>query len=240
MWRYLRRFYARFAHVYVPTPSMIARLEVRGFGADNLRIWERGVDLARFHPTPRGAEQRRRWGIGPQERVVLFAGRLFREKGTELLTGGLTRLMRKGPTHRVVIAGAGPREPALRAALPHAVFTGHLEQSELALAYAAADVFVYPSQTDTFGAVTLEAMASGLPVVGVDAPGTRSLVVDGETGWLSRPDPESLGCHLDRLLRAPELGRKMGCAGLERARRYTWGRALARLSAHYDDALADG
>lgn len=236
-WAYFKNFYGSCAHTYVPTESMAAELRAHGIDAD-MRIWDRGVDPERFNPGRRSAAFRQRHGIGEDEVVVVFVARLRWEKGLKVLAEVIQGLEQRGVPHRSVIVGKGIGEASLREWLPNTVFTGHLEGNELAEAYASSDIFLYPSETDTFGNVTLEAMASGLATICADAPGAKNLVVDGVTGALAVPrSVESFLEHTERVLTDAELRRGMAQAALERSRRYTWDAAMGRLMGYYDELL---
>jgi phosphatidylinositol alpha 1,6-mannosyltransferase len=237
--RYLRYVYGACREVYVPSRSMHDALVAEGHTA-NFRLWPRGVDTVRFSPGKRSLDWRRKYGIGDSELVVLFASRLVREKQTETLAGALRRVLSAGLVHRAVIVGDGPERAALEQQLPHAVFTGFLDGDELAQAYASSDIFVFPSETETFGSVTLEAMASGLPCVCADATGSRSLVVHGRTGYLARPaDAQSFADHIVSLAHDPALRRAMAAAARDRSVEFSWDEAMARIHGYYRSVLAE-
>ena len=142
--------------------------------------WDRGVDLSRFGPELAAPMPL------PGEVNVLYAGRLAAEKGIDLLADAFLAARERDPRLHLVLAGLGPEEEALRARLgEHATFLGWLRGAELARAYAGADAFLFASQTDTFGQVILEAQASGLPVVAVNAGGPASLIEHGQSGMLA-------------------------------------------------------
>jgi glycosyltransferase involved in cell wall biosynthesis len=168
----LRRFHAAAAGVMAATPSLEAELAARGFR--NLMSWTRGVDTDQFRP--HGV---RLFGPGP---VFLSVGRVSKEKNLEAFLD----LDLRG---RKVVVGDGPLLPALRRRYPHVLFTGAKQGAELAACYASADVFVFPSRSDTFGLVLLEAMASGLPVAAFPVTGPRDVVANGLSGVLD----ENLG-----------------------------------------------
>jgi glycosyltransferase involved in cell wall biosynthesis len=180
-WRYLRWLHNATAATFCPTPSISELLEYRGFR--NLQIWGRGVDSSRFHPAKRDVELRRQLGFGDDETVFLYAGRLAAEKNLPMLTEAIERIDR--PDVRLLLIGDGPLRKQLENRRdPRLVFTGYRRGEELARLYAVADVMVFPSLTDTFGNVMLEAMASGLPVLGFQVPGPRDVIRDGVTGEL--------------------------------------------------------
>jgi len=181
--RILRRFYGDCLEVYLPSDSTRAALLADGL-RDNFKPWPRGIDMTRFAPAKRSAAWRARHGIGADELVILHVSRLVREKRLDTLTAALKQIT---VPHRVVIVGDGPDRGFVQAQLPHAIFTGFLGGEALTAASASSDIFFFPSDSESFGSVTLEAMASGLPCVCADATGSRSLVVDGQTGFLAPP-----------------------------------------------------
>ncbi len=225
---FLNRFYARCQRLYVPTACTASLLRADGI-QQPVDIWHRGVDRALFSPNRRDPAWRASLGIAPDEPVLLFVGRLVREKGLDVFVAAADALAARGVRHRVVVVGDGPERESLRQALPLARFTGFLTGEALARAYASADMFFNPSVTEAFGNVTLEAMASGLPTVCVDATGSHTLVHHGETGYLVPPG--NLDAAVDRLA---------ALAG-DLALRHRMGDAGRRASAHYDwDTLLDG
>ena len=236
---YLRRSYGMCREVYVPSQSMVDALLADGF-RNNFRLWPRGVDTALFNPGKRSSQWRAKHGIGESELVVVFVSRLVREKRLDTLAAALRLLEARGIAHRSVIVGDGPERAALERQLPHAVFTGFLEGEALAEAYASSDIFVFPSETETFGNVTLEAMASGLPCVCADATGSRSLVVPGRTGSLAKPGcAEEFADHIAALAHDPQLRRQMGADARERSLGFSWDQTMARIHGYYKSLLAE-
>lgn len=237
-WRYFRWFYGRCDQVYVPTDSMRAELERHGVRANYLP-WPRGVDRSRFTPARRSTAWRSGLGIGPDDVVVLFVARLKWEKNIRLLARVMERLHDESSRVRTVVVGDGVGRGYLARSLPKTRFTGHLAGDDLATAYASSEIFLYPSTTDTFGNVTLEAMASGLPAVCADAPGSRSLVRDGVTGFLA--DPGSVQAFCDRVLalaRDDELRSRMSEAAVAASRDYDWEAVMRMICGYYDDLYA--
>jgi glycosyltransferase involved in cell wall biosynthesis len=236
---YLRSFYGVCREVYVPSQSMIDALVADGF-RNNFRLWPRGVDTSRFGPDKRSSDWRTKHGIDENEVVVVFVSRLVREKQLHALVASLRLLEVRNIAHRSVVVGNGPERAALERQLPHAVFTGFLEGEELAAAYASSDIFFFPSETETFGSVTLEAMASGLPCVCADATGSRSLVAHGRTGYLGEPGcAREFADHIAALARDPELRRQMGAAARERSLEFSWDETMARIHGYYKSLLAE-
>jgi glycosyltransferase involved in cell wall biosynthesis len=234
-WAYFRWFYGNCDQVYVPTDSMRSELERHSVRANYLP-WPRGVDRGRFSPAARSGSWRSELGIGPRDVVVLFVARLRWEKNLKALCRIIERLHAASRSIATVIVGEGVAYDYLVRSLPETRFTGRLTGQELAKAYASSDIFLYPSTTDTFGNVTLEAMASGLPAVCADAPGSRSLVQDGVNGYLV--DPESLDAFGERILRLANdeaLRARMSTAALESSRRYDWDSVMRCICAYYDD-----
>ncbi len=237
LWKYLRRFYGRCRHVYVPTPSIAAVLrahEIMG----GLRLWERGVDTRRFNPEWRSLEWRRSLGIADHEPLITFVGRPVWEKGLSIFAEVVRSLERAHIPHRSVMVGEGPAGRALSRSLTRTVFTGYLRGNALSRAYASSDIFLFPSDTETFGNVTLEAMASGLPTVCANATGSSSLVIHGVTGFLAEPGrAQSFLEYVHWLATDPALRRRMATGAHQRASYYEWEATLSRLVSYYDEIL---
>ena len=235
--RYLRHFYADCDQVYVPSESMAQVLRQQGIGGD-LRIWSRGVDCKLFDPAKRDMAWRRALGIEDEDIAISFVGRLVREKGLDAFVTAVRELRRRGVRHSVLLVGDGPERHWLSARLNGAIFTGFLEADALARAYASADVFFFPSVTETFGNVTLEAMAAGLPTVCADATGSRSLVLHGATGFLVPPGRgDGYADVLARLATEPVLRHQFGKAARERAQMFDWNAVMYSLLDYYVQAL---
>lgn len=237
VWAYLRRFYQQCDHVYVPTTAMAEILRQQGI-IRGLKLWRRGVDVERFAPARQSLDWRRAHGIGESEIVVAFVSRLVWEKGLEVFAHVIEHLERQNVPHRSLVVGDGPAREELETRLSQTVFTGFLDGAELATAYASSDLFLFPSDTETFGKVTIEAMASGLPVIGADAAGSKDLVRDGTTGRLCRPgDAADFAETTRRLIADVARRRQMGVAAVKRAQEFTWSAVLAQLVDHHDDLL---
>lgn len=233
MYGYLRWVHNSCALTLCPSTATIADLRAHGFR--RLRLWGRGVDTARFHPARRSAAWRASVGAQPDERLLLYVGRLAPEKRLDLLAEALPQL----PGTRLVFVGDGPARPALERHLAGAPahFAGYLRGDELATAYASADLFVFPSDTETFGQVIQEAMASGLPVVAARAGGATDLVRPGVTGALFAPgDAADLRQRVATLLDSPATGAAMGAQGRAAAERRSWPRVMDQLLVHYRQA----
>jgi phosphatidylinositol alpha 1,6-mannosyltransferase len=235
--KYLRHFYGKCRQIYPPSESMAAILREEGI-SQNMQIWSRGVDTELFNPNRRSLDWRRSLGLADDDVVVSYVGRLVKEKNTALMTRLFNDLRSRGIRFRSMIVGNGPEEAAMRAALPDCVFPGFLNGEALARAYASSDVFVFPSESETFGNVTLEAMASGLPAVCADATGSRSLVTEGVTGFLVSARNEKLfSDRIATLISARELRLTLGANALERAADYRWDNVLSGLLSNYVDVV---
>ena len=230
----LGAFYRVPSRVLSPSPAADRSLLALGTEEGRIDRWERGVDVERFNP---GKADRDAF---PGEIRVLYAGRMTREKGVDLLTESFLRAHRAEPRLHLLLAGGGPEEGELRARLgEHATFLGWLEGEDLARAYASADLFLFCSRTDTYGQVVLEAGASGLPVVAVGEGGPAALIENRHTGILCRPDADHLAGAVLQLASAPTLRARLGEAAVRHAATRSWERALEQLAGGYRGALAD-
>lgn len=229
----LRRFYNRCDALVAPSESMVRLLREQGMN-DDVSLWTRGVDRTIFHPGKRDLRWRRSLGIGDDELVVGFLGRLVMEKGLDVFADTMRTLRDRGIAHRVLVIGEGPArgwfEDALRdggggGGGTAAVFVGHQSGADLGRAVASMDVLFNPSVTETFGNVTLEVMACGLPVVAAAATGSESLVADHVSGRLVPPgDIAGFADALQDYLADPALARAHGAAGEAKAGEYGWDR----------------
>jgi glycosyltransferase involved in cell wall biosynthesis/predicted metal-dependent phosphoesterase TrpH len=230
----LATFYGSCDVVLSPSPATDQRLQGLRISEERIGRWDRGVDLGRFDPALRDA------GALPGEITVLYAGRLTKEKGVDLLADAFLAARERDPRLHLVLAGGGPEEERLRERLgERATFLGWLEGDRLARAYASADVFLFASQTDTFGQVIVEAQASGLPVLAVAEGGPLSLIAHGETGLLAPADPGALAGELLKLAEDSLLRERIRRAGLAAVRGRTWEAALEQLAAGYRTALGE-
>ena len=229
----LGAFYTAPSRVLSPSPAADRSLLGLGVQGDRIDRWERGVDTGRF--TPEKAER----GAFSGELRVLYAGRLTREKGVDLLAESFLRAQRVEPRLHLLLAGGGPEEGELRARLgERATFLGWLDGDDLACAYASADLFLFCSRTDTYGQVVLEAGASGLPVVAVGEGGPAALIENRHTGILCRPDADHLAGAVVQLASSPALRARLGEAAVRHAGARSWERALEQLAGGYRRALA--
>ncbi|HEX7609938.1 MAG TPA: glycosyltransferase, partial [Solirubrobacteraceae bacterium] len=226
-------FYHACDVVLSPSAASDEALAAIGMSSGRVLRWDRGVDTARFDPGRRDPE------LLPGAVNVMYSGRITREKGAELLVEAFLRARERDPRLHLVLAGGGPEQEYVRERLgAAATFLGWLDGADLARAYASADVFLFPSATDTFGQVILEAQASGLPVVAVARGGPLSLIEDRASGLLCEPDAELLAAAVLELSGSPLLCEHLALTALRCARERTWEEALARLADGYIRALA--
>jgi len=233
-----KRFYDRADQVMVPSPSMATLLREWGVRTP-IGIWSRGINHERFNPGRRDMAWRRRLGIGDDEVAVGFLGRLVLEKGLGVFAEVIGTLKARGVAHRVLVVGEGPARDWFAQHVPEAVFTGFQAGDDLARAVAGMDMFFMPSVTETFGNVTTEAMAAGVPVVAARATGAIDLVEDGVTGFLVPPqDVKAYADAIQRLIEDPVLRASAGKAGHARVQGYEWDRVNASMMEAYQALLA--
>jgi glycosyltransferase involved in cell wall biosynthesis len=230
----LGKFYGACDVVLSPSPASDKRLEQIGVEFAKIGRWDRGVDLERFDPTLRDPS------LLPGEVNVLYAGRLTKEKGVDLLADAFQAARERDPRLHLVLAGGGPEEAALSDRLgDQATFLGWQHGQDLARVYASADVFLFASETDTFGQVVLEAQASGLPVIAVAEGGPVSLIESGESGILAPADPGALADAIGQIVAQPLLAERLRRAALAAVRGRTWEASLQRLADGYSATLAE-
>lgn len=236
-WHLMRRFYGRCEVVYAPSTSIIR--ELAGHGITHTELWSRGIDVSRFSPGFRDPAIRAAVGADDGTPVLLLVSRLVKEKNLADLVEMEGILRARGVPHRLVFVGDGPMRKELEARLPDAHFAGHQGGEALARWYASGDVFVFPSTTETFGNVVVEAQASGLPTVVVDRGGPPDLVQPGVNGEVARAgDPADQADRIEPLLRDRSLRERMGAAARERAGERDWSAINARLVESYARVIA--
>jgi phosphatidylinositol alpha 1,6-mannosyltransferase len=238
-WSLLRSFYRRCEVVYAPSHGIIRQLAAHGIG--HTELWSRGIDLGRFSPRWRDAGLRARVGADDDTPLLLMVSRLVKEKDLADLVRAERILRARGSRHRLALVGDGPMRAELERALPDAFFAGHQTGDDLARWYASGDVFVFPSTTETFGNVILEAQASGLPAVVVDRGGPTDLVEAGVTGLVARAnDPADFAAKVEALLADAEARRRMGCRAREAAAERDWNAINGRLLESYRRVVERG
>ncbi|MDE1918544.1 MAG: glycosyltransferase family 1 protein [Sphingomonadales bacterium] len=229
----LRRFHRRCDALVAPSESFAQVLRDQRMNYD-ISLWSRGVDRTIFNPQRRDMAWRRSLGIGDNEVVIGFLGRLVMEKGLDVFADTVEELSNRGIPHRVMVIGQGPAHDWFEARLPGAVFAGFQAGADLGRAVAGMDVLFNPSITETFGNVTLEAMACGVPAVCAAATGSESLVDDHVNGRLIRPGAvHAFAEALKAYLVSPELRAAHGAAGEARSLDFSWDRINQAVASTY-------
>ncbi|MDQ3621261.1 MAG: glycosyltransferase family 1 protein, partial [Verrucomicrobiota bacterium] len=201
-WNYMKWFYEQLDLVYVNSESYRRAWIDRGIAAERLRILPRGLDTTLFHPSRRDPACWPMHGVARAGVVLLYVGRVSKEKDLDVIVAAWSKL--RGDGAALAFVGEGPYLKELQQILPDAIFTGYLAGLELARAFASADIFLFPSTTDTFGNVILEALASGVPCVVSDQGGPKDLVSHGATGYVTRAlDTNDFTAHVQRLIDDP-------------------------------------
>jgi glycosyltransferase involved in cell wall biosynthesis len=236
-WPYLRWFHNLGRRTFAPSGIVARELEQLGF--DNMRVWSRGVDPERFSPSFRSAAARERLGAKGDAPLVIYVGRLAREKGIHVLLDAMTRVRAdRGDTVAFALVGDGPAEGECRATAPEGtVFTGKLTGRALSEAYAAADVFAFPSITETFGNVVLEAMASGLAVIAPDIGATTEYATPDTSLHFRATSADSLADAVRLVTTDAALLRRLRSASLATAQSRSWDRVWDGLVRDYREAL---
>ena len=236
-WQILRSLYSPSQAVIVPSQSTLEELHEHGI--KNLIHIPHGVDMTSFSPTNRSEAWRSSiLGDDPNRVIVSFVSRLVWEKNLMVLVNAWKHLNNKGRA-KLVIVGDGPAKAKLEQLLPEAHFTGKLSGAPLFEAYASSDIFVFPSVTETFGNVTVEAMASGLPAICAIAGGARDIVIPGKNGLLFDADkPIELAQAIDELVTNPQLRLQMSKAALESVKRFRWDTTVSAYERVYQNVAA--
>ncbi len=218
---YLRKFHNKAAVTLVPTEGV--RRELIASGYENLEIIGRGVDTTLFHPGRRDSALRARWGVNDSETVVLYVGRLAAEKNLALVFRAFDAMREAHSGMRLVLVGDGPERASWQAKRPDAIFCGIQIGESLAAHYASGDVFLFPSLTETWGNVTIEAMASGLAVVAYDCAAAEEVIRHAENGLKAAPEDEpAFIAHAVSLANDPARQRRLGTAAAARAAQLSW------------------
>jgi glycosyltransferase involved in cell wall biosynthesis len=226
MWRYVIWYYDQTDQIFVPSQSTGQELIQRGIHAEKIRLYPRGINVERFHPSKQNTLLDQRYGLKGLHKL-LYVGRVSKEKNLELLVEVFKSLVQKKDNISLIVVGDGPYLQEMKRELRDtpAVFTGYLEGEELPAVYASCDLFVFPSSTDTFGNVVLEAQASGCPVIVTDSGGPQENLIPGQTGVvIPANDGRALLKGIQRLLFDPERLTQMG----REARRYMEDRSFEK------------
>jgi glycosyltransferase involved in cell wall biosynthesis len=234
---YLRSFHNRAASTMVPTREIAEDLAALRF--ERLRVVGRGVNPEVFSPERRSPELRASWGADNETLVALCVSRFAREKNFSLVIEAYEAMRRIRPEVKLVLVGDGPLAEELRKKNVGYVIAGRKVNGELSMHYASADVFLFPSMTETFGNVTLEAMASGLGIVAYDYAAAREVLRHGSSALLAPfGDAAAFVSHAENLARDPDLALSLGAAARKRAESLTWERVVQDFEAVLVDVAA--
>lgn len=218
----LRSFYNQCETVYVPSSSIIEELASEGINTNIMKLWERGIDRNLFSPSKRRPELIRKL-TGNDYPCILFVSRLVWEKNLQTMINLYQLIEQRGFKYNFIVIGEGVAREAVEKQMTKAVFLGHTEHNRLSEIYASADVFFFPSVTETFGNVVLEAMASGLPCVIANRGGSKDFIKDGHNGF--RCNPYDADSYLDRIIKIleyPTLAQQLSDNAIETSKKYVW------------------
>jgi len=239
LWKYMHWFHKPLRKIFVPSNETLEQLKRKGFS--NLRIWGRGVDCHLFHPNYNHEEIRKKYQI-KEKYILSYVGRLAPEKDIQTLmnvTKELPKHIQKD-VHWLIVGDGPSKEEMQKNAQSNMTFAGYLNGIELAKIYSCSDLFVFPSPTETFGNVVIEALASGTPVIGANSGGVKNIIKPLETGFLCEPKNTNQFIQaIIHLLEDYSLRNKMGKAAREYALTQTWNHIFEGLLMEYEDALID-
>lgn len=234
-WYFLRWFHNQCLRTYAPSPSTISELEQEGISG--LELWQRGIELRQYSPALRSPDLRKMI-TEFDEPVLLFVGRLVKEKDLDDLIAANHLLKERGFHFKQVIIGDGPMRPQLEEKLPNAHMTGFLSGQELATWYASSDLFVFPSTTETFGNVILEAFASGIPAIGVNKGGVADIITSGLDGMVAEANnPADFADKIALFLKNMEKARHFGRDARRTSQKYSWQAINQKLLESYQHVL---
>lgn len=231
-WRYMLWFYDQLDTVFAPSRATATGLLERGMNPEKVKVYPRGVDVHRFSPVKRDSALRARYGVSEGETAFLYVGRISREKNLDVLAEAYREFLRNGHRARLIVTGDGPYRGEMQQLLEGspACFTGYVEGEELSALYASCDVFVFPSTTDTFGNVVLEAQASGIPAIVTTQGGPAENILPGKTGLLVPPgNPSALAEAMGTLARSRILRETMGAEARVYMESRSFDQAFSRL-----------
>jgi glycosyltransferase involved in cell wall biosynthesis len=234
-WRYMHWFYGQLDTVFVNSEEYRQSWINRGLDPAKLKIFPRGLDTEMYHPARRDTKFWQKFARTNGEVRLLYVGRVSREKDLDVLANAYRRLRDEKLPVQLFVVGHGPYAEALAETLPDAFFTGYLKGEELAAAYASSDIFVFPSTTDTFGNVIIEAQASGIPVIVSDSGGPKELVENQTNGLVTKShDVDDFAGAIRTLVTDPELRQRMGNRARESVINRTWPAAFRKFWAMTD------
>ena len=228
-WKYIVWYYDQMDRIQVPSESTKNELVEKGIANEKIDMMTRGIDISRFHPGFKNGILQQRYAIAENNIKLLYVGRVSKEKNLDVMADAFVSLYNKyGNKIHLIITGDGPYLTEMKARMENlpCTFTGYLEGDDLAGVFASSDIFVFPSTTDTFGNVVLEAQASGLPVVVSDYGGPKENIICNETGFVSANHSDAFYRHIEKLIENPSKRRKMGAAGRKYMEERAFGKAF--------------
>ena len=235
-WKFLVWFYNKSDFVYVPTREIARVLENKG--VKNVRIWSRGINRERYNPKYRSDDLRRKWK-SQDTKVIFYSGRFVWYKDLDVFFKVYELFKARGPANvSFVLAGDGPIKKELEKRMPDAYFTGYLYGEDLSRVYASADIFLFPSTTETFGNVVQEALSSGLPSVVSDIGGCKELIQRSDAGLVAKAkDPYGFYENCKRLVEDEDLYREMKRNGLRFTEEQQWDNINRKLIEEYKNLI---
>jgi glycosyltransferase involved in cell wall biosynthesis len=234
-WNYLRSLYNKCEAVYVPSQPIMDELSKQGL--ETIKFLPHGVDAELFNPSFKSLEWKEAIGC-KNKKVILYSGRLVWEKDLKVFANTYRIIKAKRNDAVFVLAGDGPIRSELKELMPDAVFLGYQSGIGLSTAYASSDIFAFPSTTETFGNVTVEAMASGIPPVCVREGGAYGIIKEGITGLIAEPhNAESLAGEITYLLDNDDMRKDIGLNALEYSKTQSWDSIITRLIESYNEII---
>jgi len=233
---YLRKFHNATACTMVPTRELMRTLSQNGFA--NLKVVSRGVDTKLFNISKRDTSLRSSWGATDDTKVLISVGRMAPEKNLDQVLKTYEALKVTGQAFKLVMVGDGPLKEQFQKRYPEIIFPGMLSQSNLAAYYASSDLFIFPSQTETFGNVTLEALASGIPVLAFDCAAARDWVQTGVNGWLvAENNPEGFAAQAVTIFNSEDLLEKITQSTRQQVVHLDWDQIAEQVESVFWDAI---
>ena len=233
---YLRKFHNATACTMVPTRELMRTLSQNGFA--NLKVVSRGVDTKLFNISKRDTSLRSSWGATDETKVLISVGRMAPEKNLDQVLKTYEALKSTGQAFKLVMVGDGPLKDQFQKRYPEIIFPGMLTQSNLAAYYASSDLFIFPSQTETFGNVTLEALASGIPVLAFDCAAARDWVQTGVNGWLvAENNPEGFAAQAVTIFNSKDLLEQITQSTRQQVVHLDWDQIAEQVESVFWDAI---